>query len=138
MKIILHRIRIKSFAVQAMLCITFLFCFVSVNAQTAYKGGHGDGYASVGLQLHSVGFENNLAKLMTVYPTLLKPGQSFSLNNPVPMDELVLIDINGRKQVLNGTTTFSLPNTLPSGVYTIWMVSVQHQFYYSKFIVVDE
>ncbi|MCB0501845.1 MAG: hypothetical protein KDD32_04135 [Bacteroidetes bacterium] len=138
MKIIIHRIRINSFPVQAMLCITFLFCFVSVSAQTAYKGGHGDGYASSGLELQSVGFDNNYAKLMTVYPTLLAPGQSFRLNSQEPMEELVLIDINGRKQVLNGTTSFSLPNTLPGGVYTIWMVSAQHQFYYSKLIVVDE
>lgn len=138
MKIMIHRIRIKSVAVQAISCITFLFCFDSVSAQTAYKGGHGDGYASVGLQLHSVGFENNSAKLMSVYPTLLAPGQSFRLNSQVPMEEMVLIDINGRKQVLNGTTTFSLPNTLPGGVYTIWMVSAQHQFYHSKIIVVDE
>ena len=108
---------------KAILTILIVVCFsMLAQAQTAYQGGSGDGYAMDELVLRQVGVEE-LESSIKVYPTLLKSGELIKLelvNNETLTIELT--DLNGRtviQQQVEGNATINT-DELAAGNYLFY------------------
>lgn len=119
-----------------LIIVLSIFSSSIVMGQTAYKGGVGDGYTSTTLVLQSVGIAYHQVELIEVYPSILSVGQSFKVNTVESIDELYLIDVNGRRYTLEGNNSFMLPNHISNGLYTLWLLAGK-KYHYAKLVVID-
>jgi hypothetical protein len=116
--------------------IAALFCTANLFGQTPYQGGLGDGYAMVSLQLETVSSVEAHVQLLKIYPTIAVPNQTIYIQSPLVFETVTLVDISGNAFVLNGNSTFKLPEQLQSGVYHL-IAKDQQQVYFSKIVVMD-
>ena len=105
-------------------------------AQTPYLGGEGDGYATASLQFDVVNSINELENKIAVYPTVVRPNQSVSINSSENVQSITLVDLSGKIYLTQVSRNIKLPQSIQSGLYTI-IIALEDDVYYSKIIVID-
>jgi hypothetical protein len=115
------------------LCIIF---FLNVSAQTPYQGGEGDGYAMISLTLETVSSVHENVQSLQIYPSIARPNQKISIESTQLFESIILVDVSGKRFILDGINEIILPNTLASGVYQLIALDKQ-QIYFSKIVVID-
>lgn len=116
----------------AMLCVT------TIQAQTSYKGGAGDGYASATLELEPTSNQpGSLEGFLRVYPTLLSGGELIHIEG-ASIESMKLVDLSGRVHSVEriDDQTCRLPD-LTSGFYTLHLRKAEHYAVFRITIIGD-
>lgn len=108
---------------KTILTILSITCLgIAAQAQTAYQGGSGDGYAMDELVLSTIGVEE-AASSFKVYPTLLSAGDQIRIStNNTEATLIEVTDLNGQliiQQEVDGNSFISTDG-LAAGMYLLY------------------